>query len=76
MCMNSRADTVMTDETVKALWQTLIVDAWPKLDTIGSLDPVSMWIGFVVGLERYDLANPDACPRELLPSKLTKKNRF
>jgi hypothetical protein len=76
MCMNSRADTVMTDETVNALWQTLIVDRWPTLDPISALDPVSVWIGFVIGLERYDLAKPEACPLELLPSKLTKKSRF
>jgi hypothetical protein len=63
MCMNSRADTVMTDETVVALWGTLIVDELPRLDPSRMLDMCSLWIGFVTGLERYDLANRDASVR-------------
>jgi hypothetical protein len=55
MCMNSRADTVMTDETVVALWMAQIVMG-PSTILVKHVDPASVWVGFVMGLERYDLA--------------------
>jgi hypothetical protein len=63
MCMNSRADTVMTDDTVVALWKTLVLESLDRIDPIRAMDVPSLWVGFVIGLERYDLGNIEGYTR-------------